>query len=105
MTFDERKTAFENKYAHDQELLFKIEARTCKLFGLWAADQLGLAGDEAETYARDVIAANLEEAGFDDVKRKVLADFKDKGKEISEHLLDRQIEACYEDAKNQIVSK
>ena len=100
--FSGRKDAFENKFAHDAELGFKVEARGCKLFGLWAAEQLGLSGAEAEAYAKTVVAANLEEAGHEDVKRKVMPDFKAKGLSLSEHVIDRQIEKFMEEAKEQI---
>ncbi|WP_417741279.1 DUF1476 domain-containing protein [Salipiger sp.] len=77
-TFDDRETAFENKFAHDQEMAFRAEARCNKLLGLWAADQLGKTGDEAEAYAREVIKADFEEAGHEDVVRKVAGDLGDK---------------------------
>ncbi len=73
-TFDERENAFENKFAHDQEMLFKAEARRNKLMGLWVADILEKKGDEAEAYAVEVVKADFEEAGHEDVMRKVMAD-------------------------------
>ncbi len=103
MSLDDRKDAFEKKYAHDQELMFKVEARTCKLFGLWVAEQIGLSGADAETYAKEVVSANLEEAGFDDVKRKVTPDLQAKGLEISSHVLDRQLEIALEEAQKQLI--
>lgn len=101
-SFDDRKSALENKYAHDQEFLFKLEARTCKLFGLWAAEQLGLSGDAAGEYAAEVIGANLEEVGYDDVKRKVRADFNAKGADVSDHLIDTMLERFSEEARVQL---
>ncbi|MDV4144167.1 MULTISPECIES: DUF1476 domain-containing protein [Shimia] len=77
-TFDDRENAFENKYAHDEEMKFKAEARCNKLLGLWAAEMLGKSGEEAETYARDVIIADFEEAGHEDVVRKVAGDLEGK---------------------------
>lgn len=77
-TFDDRENAFENKYAHDQEMIFKAEARCNKLLGLWAADLMGKSGDDAAAYAREVIKADFEEAGFEDVIRKVAGDLGDK---------------------------
>ncbi|PJB71433.1 MAG: DUF1476 domain-containing protein [Alphaproteobacteria bacterium CG_4_9_14_3_um_filter_47_13] len=103
-SFEERKDAFENKFAHDAELTFKVEARCCKLFGIWAAEQLGLTGADAETYAKEVIGANLEEPGFDDVKRKVIPDFQAKSLDISEHIIDSMLEKYFEEAKIQIMS-
>lgn len=104
MSLEDRKDAFEKKYAHDQELMFKVEARTCKLFGLWVAGQLGLTGADAETYAKEVVSANLEEAGFEDVKRKVIPDLKAKGKDVSDHVLDRHLEEAFEEARKQLIS-
>lgn len=77
-TFDDRENAFENKYAHDAEMLFKAEARRNKLLGLWAADLLGKSGDDAAAYAREVVKADFEEAGHEDVVRKVSGDLGDK---------------------------
>ncbi|MGR3812766.1 MAG: DUF1476 domain-containing protein [Cognatishimia activa] len=77
-TFDDRETAFEAKFAHDEEMQFKAEARANKLLGLWAADLLGKSGDEAEAYAKTVVVADFEEAGNEDVIRKVSGDLGDK---------------------------
>ncbi|PCJ74143.1 MAG: aldolase [Rhodobacteraceae bacterium] len=74
-TFNDRENAFENKYAHDEETKFKIAARANKLLGLWAAELLGKSGDDASAYALEVIKADFEEAGHEDVVRKVVADF------------------------------
>ena len=73
-TFDERKDAFERKFAHDEELRFKALARRNKLLGLWVAEQIGKTGEEADEYARSVIRADFEEAGHEDVFRKVRGD-------------------------------
>ena len=73
-TFDDRENAFENKFAHDQEMMFKAEARRNKLMGLWVADILEKTGDDAEAYAAEVVKADFEEAGHEDVMRKVLGD-------------------------------
>ena len=77
-TFDDREKAFESKYAHDAEMQFKAEARANKLLGLWAAGLMGLTGEAAETYAKEVVMADFEEAGHEDVVRKVKADVGDK---------------------------
>ena len=77
-TFDDRENAFENKFAHDEAMKFKAEARTNKLLGLWAAELLGKSGDDAAAYAKEVIKADFEEAGHEDVVRKVVADLGDK---------------------------
>ena len=73
-TFDEREHAFENKFAHDAEMQFKAEARRNKLLGLWAADLMGKTGDEAAAYAGEVVKSDFEEAGHEDVYRKVSGD-------------------------------
>ncbi len=77
-TFNDRENAFENKYAHDEEMKFKITARANKLLGLWAAELLGKSGDEAAAYALEVVKSDFEEAGHEDVIRKVVADFNGK---------------------------
>lgn len=77
-TFDDRESAFEAKYAHDEEMTFKAEARANKLLGLWAAEQQGISGAEADAYALTVIKADFEEAGHEDVVRKVAADLEGK---------------------------
>ena len=77
-TFDDRESAFENKFAHDEEMKFKAQARANKLLGLWAAEKLGKSGDDADAYAKEVIKADFEEAGHEDVVRKVLGDLGDK---------------------------
>lgn len=77
-TFDDRENAFEAKFAHDEEMLFKATARCNKLLGLWAADLMGITGDAAQDYARSVIKADFEEAGHEDVVRKVAGDLGDK---------------------------
>ncbi len=77
-TFDNREHAFENKFAHDAEMQFRAGARANKLLGLWAAGLLGKSGDEATAYAMTVVQADFEEAGTEDVVRKVAADVAGK---------------------------
>jgi hypothetical protein len=77
-TFDKREEGFEKQFAHDEELRFRATARRNKLFGLWAASKLGLAGADADTYAKAVVASDFEEAGDHDVFRKVRADLDAK---------------------------
>ena len=101
-TFDDRKDAFEKKHAHDEELAFKAVARRNKLLGLWVAEQIGLTGDAAEAYAKEVVAADFEEAGDADVIRKVVADLKAKGKDISEHRIQVKLAELLETAKKQV---
>lgn len=78
-TFDKREEGFEKKFAHDEELKFKAYARRNKLLGLWAAGVLGKQGAEAEAYAKEVVLADFEEAGDNDVVRKVTKDLEGKG--------------------------
>jgi len=73
-SFDDRENAFENKFAHDAEMQFRAEARRNKLLGLWAAGLLGKSGDDAAAYAIDVVNSDFEEAGIEDVVRKVAGD-------------------------------
>jgi hypothetical protein len=77
-TFEDRENAFENKYAHDAEMQFKAEARRNKLLGLWAAELMGKTGDAAAEYAKEVVKADFEEAGHEDVVRKVSGDLNGK---------------------------
>ena len=83
-TFDKREEGFEKKFALDEEQKFKAEARRNKLLGLWVAEKLGLPGDAANTYAREVVAAEFGEGGHADVIRKVTADLAAKGAAITE---------------------
>ncbi len=101
-TIDDRGKFNENQYAHDQQKLFRIEARASKLIGLWAAQKLSLTGETADEYAREVIASNLDEPGFGDVKRKLVGDFKAHNLDISEHMIDVTIEKKLAEAAHQI---
>src|SRR5690348_15770990 len=84
-SFEDREKGYERKFAHDEELKFKATARRNKLLGLWAAEQLGITGDQAQAYAREVIKADLEIPGDDDVFRKIRRDFDAKGVQKSDH--------------------
>ncbi len=101
-TFDKREEGFERKFAHDEELQFKADARRNKLLGLWAAELLGLSGDEADAYAKEVIKADFEEAGDEDVFRKVRRDFDAKGVDQSDHQLRRKMDELMTTAVEQI---
>ncbi|EAP91441.1 MAG: DUF1476 domain-containing protein [Oceanicaulis sp.] len=100
--FDDRENAFENKFAHDQELEFKAVARRNKLLGLWAAELMGLTGDDAEAYGKDVVKADFEEAGDEDVFRKVRGDFDARGIEQSDHQIRHKMEQLLEEAREQV---
>lgn len=101
-TFDKREESFEKKFAHDEELRFKATARRNKLLGLWAAEKLGLSGAAADAYAKEVVAADFEEAGDDDVVRKVLADFQAKNVSQSDHQVRRTMDELMAEAIAQI---
>lgn len=101
-TFDDRENAFENKFAHDEEMKFKAQARANKLLGLWAAEKLGKSGDDADAYAKEVVKADFEEAGHEDVVRKVLGDLGDKT--TAEEIRTKMIEMLAK-AKGQIVEE
>ena len=104
-SFNDREKAFESKYAHDQEMQFKAEARRNKLLGLWAAELFGLSGTEAEAYAKSVIIADFEEAGDDDVFRKVSADFAERGVAIEAAALRSKMKEFMAKAKDQILNE
>ena len=101
-TFDDREHAFEAKFAHDAEMLFKAEARRNKLIGLWAADLLGKAGDDAQSYALEVVKADFEEAGHEDVIRKLMGDLGDKADEAT---VRTKMEEFLIEAKGQIMNE
>lgn len=101
-TFNDRENAFENKFAHDEEMKFRAEARRNKLLGLWAAEKLGLSGDEADAYAREVVKADFEEAGHEDVVRKVAGDLGDKSN--PDEICAKMAE-CLAQAKAQLVEE
>ena len=101
-TFDDRENAFENKFAHDAELQFKVDARRNKLLGLWAAELLGKSGADAEDYAKEVVKSDFEEAGHEDVFRKVSGDLGDKADEAT---IRAQMDACLLEAKRQIMEE
>jgi hypothetical protein len=102
MSMDQRKDAAEKKYAHDEEIVFKANARRNKLLGLWAAEKMGKTGADAEAYAKSVIMADFEEAGDDDVFRKVKADLDAANAGQSEHQIRRTMEELMATALEQV---
>jgi hypothetical protein len=102
MTFDDRKDAFEKRFAHDEELRFKATARRNKLLGLWAADKLGKTGADVDAYAKAVVLSDFEEAGDEDVVRKVVADFAAAKVEQSDHQIRRTMDELMAVAIEQI---
>jgi hypothetical protein len=101
-TFDKREEGFERKYALDEEQKFKAEARRNKLLGLWVAEQLGVTGDAAAAYAKEVVAADFEEAGDADVVRKVTKDLADKGIMLTESQIRAKMDELYAQAVVQV---
>ena len=101
-TFDEREKGFEKKFAHDQDLKFKAEARRNKLLAEWAAAKLGMTGEAVEDYVKAVRRADFEEAGDDDVFRKVRKDFDAAGVEQSDHQIRRTMSELLATAVAQI---
>ena len=103
--FDDRERGFEGKFKHDQELGFKISARRNKLLGLWAAREMKLPAAEHDAYAKSVVMADLEKPGDDDVVDKLLADFKAKGIEMTDHRIRHQLTEFREIARQQVMSE
>lgn len=104
-TFDDREKNFEQKYKHDKELDFKVNARRNKLLGLWAAQELGLAGADADAYAKTVVLADFEKPGDDDVMQKVLGDFRAKGIEMTEHRVRKHMTELMVEARRQLMNE
>jgi hypothetical protein len=101
-TFDKREEGFEKKFAHDEELRFKATARRNKLLGLWVAQKLGMSGADADAYAKEVVQADFEEAGEDDVFRKVRKDLDAKGASASDQEIKTQMIELMAQAVQQI---
>jgi len=101
-TFDKREEGFEKKFAHDEELRFKATARRNKLLGLWAAAKLGLAGPDADAYAKAVVVADIEEAGDGDVMRKLRRDFDAEKISVSDQDISRTMSELMGQAVAQI---
>ncbi len=101
-TFDKREEGFEKKFAHDEELRFKANARRNKLLGMWAAEKMGIAGPAADAYAKEVVVADFDESGDEDVFRKVRKDFDAKGVTQSDAQIRTTMIELMEQAINQI---
>jgi hypothetical protein len=102
-SLDDRLKAFESKLKMDEEARFRINAKAVRLFGLWAAEKLGLQGAAAEDYAGEVVEADFDEPGIQDVLRKVKKDFSAKGIEVPDRELENHFTACLDQAKRQEV--
>jgi hypothetical protein len=103
--FDEREKAFENKFRHDQELQFKVYARRARLLGEWAAGLMGKSGEEASSYAKEVVSADFEEAGHDDIVRKVHGDLEARKLDVSRHRVEKEAERLLDVAKQQVIAE
>jgi hypothetical protein len=101
-TFEEREKAFEKKFAHDQELKFKAEARRNKMLGEWAAGLLGITGEGVEDYVKAVVRADLAQKGDEDVFQKIRADFDAKGVSVSDAELRAKMDEFLREAVEQI---
>lgn len=103
--FDERERAFEAKFAHDEEMNFRIVARRNRLVGEWAARKMGLSHEESASYSKDVVRADFESAGDDDVVRKVLGDLTSAGVAIDEPEIREAIGHKMIEARRQIIQE
>jgi len=104
-TFDSRDNAFENKLAHDADLQFKITARRNKLIGQWAAEKMGLTPEETTSYATSVVQADFEEAGDEDVIRKLLGDLTSAGVEVDDAMIRAALDAKMVEARRQFIEQ
>jgi hypothetical protein len=100
--FDDRERAEEKKFQLDQELEFKAQARRAKLVGLWAAELMGLSGQGAEDYAKSVVIADLEEAGVEDLFRKIRGDFDMQAIKLTDHQIRAKMDECLAEARTQV---
>jgi hypothetical protein len=100
--FDKRQEGFEKKFALDEELKFKAEARRNRLLGQWAAEKMGVTGDAATAYAKEVVASDFEEAGDADVLRKVASDLKAKGVELTDAEIRAKMDSLFAEAVAQV---
>jgi hypothetical protein len=104
-SFDNRENAFENMFAHDEEMMFKITARRNKLVGIWAAEKMGLTPEETAAYATSVVQADFEEAGDEDVVRKLMGDLTSAGVEVDDAMIRGALDAQMVEARRQFIEK
>ncbi len=102
-TFDEREKAFENKFKRDQELQFKVKARRNRLLGQWAASKVGMTGEAADKYAKEVVAADFEKPGDDDVVQKIIKDLGTRGAKVTEAEVRSEMGRLEVEAKRQLM--
>ena len=103
-TFDDRNKAFENKYAHDKEIDFKVQARTTKLLALWAAGLLGMTEADATHYATQMVETNLEKTGIEDVVKRIAMDFHAKDVRMTDRDIRDELERKQTLAREQLMS-
>lgn len=103
--FNDRQKAFENKFARDAELQFKVTARRNRLVGEWAAEKMGKTGDDIAAYAKEVVEADFEEAGDEDVIRKILADFEAANADIDDSAIRDALEENMAEARRQFIEE
>ena len=101
-TFDDRERQEETRFKHQQELAFKARNRGNRMFGLWVAEQLGLSAEEAESYAREVVIADFDLPGDEDIFTKVRTDLEAQSVEVREHMLQKRLQECRQLAAEQI---
>jgi hypothetical protein len=102
-TFDDREQAFEAKFAHDQEMAFRVTARRNRLLGQWAAARMGLTPEETDAYAKAVVQAEFEESGDEDVIRKLYGDLVSAGVEVDEGTIRAELDAKLIEARRQLI--
>ena len=103
--FNDREKGFEAKFKMDQEMEFKVDARRNKLLGVWLAEKLGLLESEYESYAKEVVLADLEEPGVEDIIRKVMKDVEERGANVTESDIRQKLDEFYSVAVKQIISE
>lgn len=104
-TFDQRERDFENKYKHDEQIRFKVQARRNRLLGEWAGRLLGLDESEIGGYAREVVQADFDRPGDDDVLQKVYADLKAAGVDTTQHRVRHRMDELLDEAKKQVMAE
>ncbi len=102
-SFDDREQAFENKFAHDQEMAFRVTARRNRLVGEWAATQMGLTAEETDSYAKSIVQAEFEEVGDEDVVRKLLGDLTSAGLETNDATVRAALQDATVEARRQLL--
>lgn len=105
MSLDDRQRAFEEKFSHDQELLFKVQNRAHKLIGLWAAEMMSLSPLDSDHYARDLVSHYIEKPEEGRIFQKIVADFAEKKVEISEHRVQKMMAELHETARKQVMEQ